>query len=288
MRLSGIRCLSIWFVFAAVLVAQDRPQFEVASIRPSAEQLQTATVNIRISGSQVRIVNGSLKDYVARAYRVRPYQVEGPDWITQERFDISAKLPDGATADQVPDMLQSLLAQRFELKTHRIAKDFPVFALAAGKGGTMLQKSAEPDGSAQPGTINVTGSGSAAGVGIDLGGGSSVTLSDNRLVMKRVTMTQVAEGLTRLAAQPIVDMTRVDGSFDLTLELAPEDYNATLIRAAVNQGVILPPQALRALDAGSANPFSAPLQKYGLTLESRRAPLDVIVVDSMRRTPMEN
>ena len=74
----------------------------------------------------------------------------------------------------------------------------------------------------------------------------------------------------------------------MTIDLSPEDYSASLIRAALNQGIVLPPQALRVLDFGSRDPFSGPLQKFGLMLDAQKAMLDVIVVDSMRKTPLEN
>ena len=61
-----------------------------------------------------------------------------------------------------------------------------------------------------------------------------------------------------------------------------------LIRSALNAGVVLTPGALREMDRGSGDPLSGPLQKYGLVFESRKAPLDVIVVDSMQKTPTEN
>jgi uncharacterized protein (TIGR03435 family) len=61
-----------------------------------------------------------------------------------------------------------------------------------------------------------------------------------------------------------------------------------MVRSGLNAGIVMPPRALLALDRASLDPFSSGLQKYGLTLESRRAPLDVIVVDSIRRTPIEN
>src|SRR5262245_60310956 len=85
-----------------VLVAgQTRPEFEVASIRPSGEQTSQVTVGLHVSGSQVRIGNMTLKDYVGIAYRVRSAQVSGPEWIGQERFDVAAKVPDGVPVDLV-------------------------------------------------------------------------------------------------------------------------------------------------------------------------------------------
>src|SRR4051812_31764325 len=96
------------------LIAQARPAFDVASVRPSPNQPDVA-VGLHITGSQARITFLSLRDYIALAYRVRPSQVVAPDWASQVRFDIAGNIPDGASRDQVPEMVQSLLADRFQL-----------------------------------------------------------------------------------------------------------------------------------------------------------------------------
>jgi uncharacterized protein (TIGR03435 family) len=288
----SIRARSILFslLLATTLFAQAPPQFEVVSIRPAPDQGQRADFGIHISGSQVRMTYTPVKDYIALAYQVKPSQINAPDWTTQDHFDIAAKLPDGASADQVPQMLQRLLEERFELKLHHESKEFPVFALMAGKSGAKLQPSPPPIDLAEPapGTVNVAVSGSGAGVAMDLGGGASFLLANNKLEMRRVTMPLLADGLTRMTDRPVVDMTGFTGVYDLTLELAPEEYQAAMVRSALNAGVILQPRALLALERAPIDPFSSALQKYGLTLESRRAPLDVIVIDSIRRTPIEN
>jgi uncharacterized protein (TIGR03435 family) len=81
----------------------------------------------------------------------------------------------------------------------------------------------------------------------------------------------------------------VKGYYDASFDLAPEDYRMMLIRAAIAAGLVMSPDALRVLD-GSPSPASLMdgLSKAGLKLEPRRAPLDVLVVDSARRTPTEN
>ena len=110
-------------------------EFEVASVRPSAPQSAENQVNIglHLDGSQARIASFTFKDYVAMAYRVKAYQISGPDWTGTDRFDLNAKLPAGATSDQIPEMLQALLADRFQLKFHREKKELPVYALVLGK-----------------------------------------------------------------------------------------------------------------------------------------------------------
>jgi len=272
----------------AALAAQT-PAFEVASIRPSADQPEQANVGVKISGSQVRISYFSLRDYVSRAYRIRNAQIVAPEWMSQIRFDVAGKLPDGASAEKVPEMLQSLLAERFELKVHRASQEFPVYALTTRDGtkiSSIVDTSDVP--AIEPGTVNVAAAGSANGILMDLGGGASVNLASNRLDVRRVTAAQLAESLTRLMDRPVIDATALSGRYTFALDVAQADYFGSIVRSALNAGVVLPPQALRALDYASSDPFSSGLQKYGLTLESRKANLEVIVVDSMRRTPVEN
>ena len=272
----------------ALAFAQSKPQFEVASIRPSAEQQNQVTIGVSVNGSQVRISYWSLKDYLAMAYGMRPDQITGPDWIGQLRFDIAAKLPDGASPDDIDDMMKALLAERFQLKVHTEKKEFSVFALRVTKDGPKIHPVPIDPAAPVAAAGSAVGTGNASSIGIDFGGGSSFTLGNNRIEIKKMSMTDVAEVLTRFLDRQVVNTTDLIGQYDMTLELTPEDYTAIRIRSAINAGVALPPQALRALDQASADPLSSALQKYGLTFESRRLPLDAIVVDSASRTPTEN
>src|SRR6478735_2706056 len=103
---------------AALLAGQQTPAFEVASIRPTADQSSTQA-GAQISQAQARFNGLPLKTYVAIAYKVQAPRIVGPDWLGTTRFDILAKLPDGVPPAQVPDMLQALLVQRFKLQAHR-------------------------------------------------------------------------------------------------------------------------------------------------------------------------
>lgn len=286
------RCLSccLALIAAVALAAQERPTFEVVSIRPASDQANQVNVGLRITGSEMRIAYMSLKDYIGMAYRVRPNQISGPDWLAQQRFDIAAKFPDGGSAAQIPEMMQAVLADRFQMKMHRDSKEFPVYILSVAKGGLKIQEAPvntepAPD---KPPAVNVAASGSGNGIGVDLGGGSSFSFGNNKLEIRKMTMASIADMLTRFLDRPVLDKTELTGRYDLTLDLTPEDSTGMMIRAAVNQGVVLPPQALRMLDTASADPLSAPLQKAGLALDARRAPLDVIVVDAISKTPTEN
>ncbi len=112
---------------AGFLLAQapKEPSFEVASVRPSQPTTDRVDIGLHLDGAQVRIVSLPLRDYIARAYRLKLYQVTGPDWLSSEKFDVNAKLPEGSTSDQIPEMLQALLAERFQLKLHRDTKELP-------------------------------------------------------------------------------------------------------------------------------------------------------------------
>src|SRR5260370_8355996 len=142
------------FIFGAGLVllagsasvAQTaRPEFEVASIKPSAPaQMGQGGAGVHIDGAQLRCSTLSLRDYIGVAYRLRNYQISGPDWLPNEKFDISATLPAGVPRDKVPEMMQALLEDRFQMKIHRETKDFPVYVLSVAKLGPKM-KELSPD-----------------------------------------------------------------------------------------------------------------------------------------------
>lgn len=118
----------------------------MASIKPSAPPGTGANRvlgGMHIDGSQVNWTFLSLKDYIVSAYRVRIYQIAGPDWLGTERFDIDAKLPGGGSPQDAPRMLQTLLADRFHLQIHREQKDFAVYGLVVGKGGLKMKEPAD-------------------------------------------------------------------------------------------------------------------------------------------------
>lgn len=286
-----MRLIPILLACSCLAQSPPRPQFEVASIRPSTASGQgLVNMGMKIDGAQVRCVSFSFKDYIGIAYRMKAAQISGPDWIESERFDITATLPPGSTAGTLPDMFQALLADRFQVKAHREKKEFPVYALVVGKGALKLKES-PPDSGDDPdpkGVYNAAGSGSAAGVGVNLGHGSSYSLANNRFEARKMTMAQLAEALEPFANRPIVDMTGLKGRYDLAIDFTPEDYRALMVRGAIARGVVLPPEALRALDGSSEGALGDALQQTGLKLEARKAPLDVLVIDEALKTPTAN
>jgi uncharacterized protein (TIGR03435 family) len=277
------------------------PQFEVASVRPSGPTAPEAMkLGVHIDGARMSCNYFSLTDLIRFAYQVKQYQVTGPDWLASDRFDIAATLPAGSKQDQTRDMMKALLLDRFQLKVHTEKKDFPVYALTVAKSGLKMKESA-PDVDDATGTdpkdapkaparapVNVSASGGRGGVNINYGNGSYFTFGDNKLVVRKLTTAQFCEMLARFEDRPVVDMTGLTAKYDLDLQFTEDDYRAMLIRSAVSAGVSLPPEALRMMEGASGDSLLAALEKIGLKLETRKAPLDVLVVDHMSRTPTEN
>lgn len=165
MRLMSFRAACFAAVVATLALAQTPPTaplafptaplaFEVASIKaagpldPMAIRQGKTHLGLKVDGAICDIGSFSLRDLIRTAYAVKDYQISGADSLgtplDAQRFNIQATLPNGATEKNVPQMLQSLLAERFKLVIHRETRDLPIYALIVAKGGPKL-KEAEPD-----------------------------------------------------------------------------------------------------------------------------------------------
>lgn len=244
--------------------AKAAPAFEVASVKPAPHvSLDVvfsgkAHVGVRIDKAYADFGATPLQELVTYAYRVKPYQVLGPDWMKDARFDVLGKLPKGASADSVPEMVQALLAERFHLKVHVVSKDLPVYALVIGKGGSTLRpKSADykdpPTGLADT----------------------------NELVPQ--TMEAYAKVLCKAVDRPVVDQTGLKGEFMVPMFAAlgaaiDHRHEVRAQQRAGGETAIEPPQ-----DSHLSKAFIG-----GLMLESRKLPMRLIVVDHVDMKPTAN
>jgi uncharacterized protein (TIGR03435 family) len=277
-------------ILAAAAFGQPaaRLEFEVASVKPAGPPALAGgqrTAGVKIDGAQVHCTYLSIRDYIRAAYKVKDYQIEGPPFMASERFDIDAKLPSGGTREQVADMFQSLLADRFGMAMHRETKEFPVYGLIVDKGGIKAKESALE---ADPGTTFVTSTSSASGTFLDFGKGASCVIGDHTFTATKLSMAYLADMLARFTEIPVVDMTGLKSTYDFTLEFKPEEFLAMKIRAAVIAGVTLPPDALKLLDNATDDSLYAALAKQGLKLDRRKAPLEVLVIDRVEKMPTSN
>jgi uncharacterized protein (TIGR03435 family) len=298
-------------------------EFEVASIKraiPLQEQAMSGKMHVGINFDKARVDIGgmALSDLIAMAYKVKPHQISGPDWLNVDRFDILAKLPEGATKDQMPEMLQALLKERFKLTFHKDLKDHAIYALIVGKSGLKLKESPpdpapakEGDAPAPPAKeekgvttmtvgdqkmqIKQTGENSAE-IRTGAAGGMKMTMVEGHMRMQweKMTLAGLAEALSRFVDKPVVDMTDLKGNYQLAIELTQED----LMNVARAQGMQIPgagPSGAASnsrpadtiADPSGSTIFSS-VQQMGLKLESRKAPIDTIFIDHVEKTPTEN
>ena len=144
---------------AGTLAGQEeplaRPAFEVAVIKPAgpfsldkmfAGQIHTGS----IKGAEATFQFVSLTDLLTYAYRVKSYQISGPAWMWDGRWDINAKLPEGGSAASVPEMVLNLLDDRFKLAAHHESREGPAYKLVLDKGGPKFKPSPPDDGSTEP------------------------------------------------------------------------------------------------------------------------------------------
>lgn len=269
---------SLLFVIpAGVALGQSqlkKPGFEVASIKPSEPNpVSSIWIGMDADPGMVHYTNISLRDCIRAAWRVRDFQIQGPDWIRDSRYEITAKLGAG-TKEQIPEMLQSLLEDRFKLSLDHGTKEQMVYALAQGKSGPTL-KTADvkvagqlmtalgPDGKPRPAMTY------------------QVLPSGVELRAPAATLATVVEFLSRLMERPVVDMTGLTGQYELTLTFMPEIIGGMPARSAATQ------DGKSIFTEPGPSLFEA-VQQYGLKLEARKAPMEMLTVVHAEKTPTEN
>ncbi len=241
------------------------PAFEVASVKPAAPVASTgAWKQVSSTGrGQVAYNNVTLRSLLMRAYKVRDYQISGPDWLASERYDVAAKLPENASAGQAPLMLQALLAERFKLTLHHDQKEMPAYALTVAKGGLKLKPADGP----------------ADGMSFKFGGPLMA-------MGGKITLAALAMTLADLVGTPIVNTTGIEGTFDIHLEWSPDERETGMagMKFTPRDGGDSVPKP----EASSAPSLFSAVQSLGLKLEARKAPMDILVIDHAEKAPIEN
>jgi uncharacterized protein (TIGR03435 family) len=260
------------------------PSFEVASIKPN----RSGDMFIRIMSQPGRFTaNGvTTKHLITMAYNVRDFQVSGgPGWINSERYDIEAKVPD-SIAEELPKlppdqreeksrlMIQSLLADRFELKLSHTTKELPAYALVIAKTGPKLHEAKPddnyptgikgPDGRAHPGVMRMS-PGELTGQGIAI------------KFLVRLLSEQLGRG--------VLDQTGLKGNYDFTLKWTPEPGEGMMLGGP--EGANPGPESAPPPESSGPSIFTAIQEQLGLKLEPTKAPAEVLVIDHVEK-PSEN
>jgi uncharacterized protein (TIGR03435 family) len=249
------RGVAIGFLLSAAC-AFAQTSFDVASIKPSKLSGEGRNRDIITANpGALTMQNVSLKSALQWAYGMKEYQVSGPAWIGDERYNISAKAAEPVGEAQVRAMLQKLLADRFKIALHHERKDLPIYALLVAKNGPKLTRG-NPDGKSelQP-------------------KGMSLTAKDTSMSEVADLLTQIA---TRLNLPPALDMTGLKGRYNFTVD-------ASDFLQSIGAGNVAPDPA--AIITGVSEILQ---EQLGLKAVLRKTPTDVVVVDRAEKLPTEN
>jgi uncharacterized protein (TIGR03435 family) len=238
--------------------ARITPAFDIADVHHSAlaNNPQSWMSGGVLRGGRYDLRKATMLDLIRTAYNVDPDTTAGgPAWLEFDRYDIAAKAPASTTPETVRLMLQSLLADRFQLVRHHDTRPMPGWALKLGKG---KPKMAEATGSGDPGCRYQPQSAGAP------------------LVMyacRNITMAAFAQELRGMAGSyivdPVADSTGLAGAWDFDLQ-----WN----------------NRFRVLQGGAERTtfFDALEKQLGLELSPQKTPAPVIVVDRVNESPTPN
>lgn len=270
-----------------------RPSFEVASVKPA--ELDPAKllsgqqrIGAAIDAARVDLRSLSLSDLIRTAYRVKAYQISGPEWMNTLRFDVVAKLPEGAKRGEIPEMLQTLLEQRFQLMFHHSTKEVPGYDLVISKGGARLKESTfEPD-TPGAGAIQSNSALDSKG-GVTSTGPNGVIKQTTgpkgmHLEIQGMTLPALGEYLARLTLSPVANQTDLKGRYDFVLDLSREELVAL---ARADGGAIGPPLQTPEPDPDAVT-LAVSLDRIGLKLTPHKQPVDLLVIDHLEKSPTEN
>lgn len=228
------------------MAADAHPSFAVATIKPHdpASQRQGFSTN----ADRVNIRDESVVSMIVFAYSLNKEQVVGaPSWASNDAYEIEGKADavGQPSLRQEQEMVQKLLADRFQLKFHREKRVLSVYAIRIAKGGPKLSPAANPNNQ-----LDQTGNGSG---------------TVQSIKYTSCSMADFAFGEQFFFDRPVIDQTGLPGRYDFTIRYTSDESRAT--------------------DDPNAPPgiFTAVQEQLGLKIESTKAPADVLVIDHVER-----
>jgi uncharacterized protein (TIGR03435 family) len=250
----------------AMVIAKNEmpPSFEVATIKPSKPG--TWRQDLDESGNRLTAKNFTVRRLIREAHGLKSNAqiLGGPEWIDKQAFDVVAKEDDAEAAkmekmsDDQSDkewglMLRSLLSERFQLKVSRSERTLPIFALVVARSGAKLKHTPEKSADSKE-----------SDPGIDIQGGE--------LTATAVTMEALADALTGMrdmSNRVVVNRTGLAGNYDFQLDWARDRGDGA------------------SQDSPYPGLFTALPEQLGLKLKPGRAPVDVVVIESVSKPTMD-
>jgi uncharacterized protein (TIGR03435 family) len=280
--------------------ANGQPAFDAVSIKPAAPPVPGRGTMSGMRGGPgdrdpelYRCTNCILPMVITKAYGIKHYQLSAPDWMNSVRFEISARVPAGATKQQFELMLQNMLAERFKLAIHRDQKEMQIYEMVVAKGGIKVKESVPEPPKDQPPDDPAALLG-GRGAHLDKNGypmiprgckGCMIVEHDKaRLTAEDATMIEFADRLSNQLGKLVHDATGLKGKYDFDLT-----WGETMAPRSGGAGDGNTPLS------GSPEPadfnqmmISAIQSELGLRLESKKGQVEIIVVDRAEKAPTEN
>jgi uncharacterized protein (TIGR03435 family) len=257
------RCFNLLapLALAGALLAQSADKqplaFEVASIKPWQPGGQGGGIRAMPGGQSYVAQGATLRLMIMLMYKVADSQiVGGPAWMNSDRWDVNAKAEHPSNIDQLHEMYQTLLADRFQLRFHMETKEQTAYAVTVDKSGSKMKKNLSPEPFDFPLKPNGPG----------------------KLLAQHLDMKYFCWWLGQPLQAPVVNLTGLNGFYDFTLELPPPDPDR------------LKAEGDRKAEGGRPDPsdlFAAIRDQLGLKVEMRKAPVPIMVIDHAEK-PGEN
>lgn len=208
-----------------------------------------------VKGQTITMTNVTLLTCLRAAYAVSLSQVSAPEWMGSTRYDIEAE----AASNGSPDfraILREILTEKFGLIVHHESRDVNVYELSVAKSGPKLIADDSP----------------AVAGGIS---GARIRQDGATAWGQGITISQFAELLSLHLDRPVVDMTNLNGRFDLKLAWLPSHSRTQEPGTKESSGS----------QGDLTTVYTAIENQLGLSLTPERDALDVLVVDNARQTP---
>lgn len=283
MRLVLFAVLTGLPVFICGLAAQQPDSqvvFEVASVKHGAPGDYGIGGNGGGPGTKdptsYSVENYPLSSLLEIAYGISSYQLSGPAWLDEERFTVNAKVPAGATKDQLKLMMRNLLVERFQLAAHFEKREVAGYQMVVAKGGPKLAVSPgdptlndDPDKKPAPFKLSFDKDGYPE---LPPGRNYSMAMARDRARWRfgDESMDDFAKILGSYVHQPILNATGLTGKYDFVISWFAS-----------------PLQANTSADSGPSL-LAAVQEQLGLKLEAKRVPVDAVIVDHIDRNPADN
>jgi uncharacterized protein (TIGR03435 family) len=215
------------------------------------------------------MTNASLKMLLQTAYDLRGPEAgqrvsAGPNWLDTNRYDVNAKAAEPVPEAQLKLMLQTLLADRFQIRLHRESREAPGYALVVAKGGPKLKEAVADED--RKGLWQLAG---------------------GPLKGQAASMQTLAQTLSLRLGRPVKDETGLKGAYDFTLTWTPDEREGGFQSVLANLPPEIAAQLSRNRDPNGPSLLTALQEQLGLKLEAQKAPLEVLVIDHAE-LPSEN